>query len=128
MAPGNEVMPEVGWGLAYLLCSLETCSLSRAGSWQPPWLVPAEMAQHLWLWEQGLMWFLLLRWISPVAILGQKALKMGRRWRRADLAEKEAARGGLIFHGVASTCHDRTQRGRQEDEDVGSLLDVQGTQ
>lgn len=68
-------MPEVGRGLAYLLCSLETCSLSRAGSWQPSKLVPAEMAQHLWLWERGLMWFPLLRWISPVAILGQKALR-----------------------------------------------------
>lgn len=53
-APGNEVMPEVGRSQAHLLCSLETCSLGRAGSWQPLWLVPVEMAQQLWLWAQGL--------------------------------------------------------------------------
>jgi hypothetical protein len=48
-ARGNEVMPKVGRSWAYLLCSPETCSLGRAGAWQLSWLVPAEMAQQLWL-------------------------------------------------------------------------------
>lgn len=47
----------------------------QGGSWQPSWLVPAEMAQQLWLWEQGLHVVYPSLLAFSVSILGQKALK-----------------------------------------------------
>lgn len=85
-------MPEVGRGLAYLLGSLETCSLGRAGSWQPSRLVPAEMAQQLWLWEQGLHVVYPSLLAFSTVHSRPKGFEMGRRWRRVDLAEKKVAR------------------------------------
>lgn len=109
-------MSEVGRNLAHLLCSPKTCSLGRAGSWQPSRLVPIEMAQLLWLWAQGL----------HVVYLYLLAFSSGHP--RPKSFKMEGGRGGLILRrknwiGMQWGMPQLREEGRR----CGSLLIVQAT-